>query len=89
MAISVYGDKIECLQKCPKKNPNVRTILGLLRQNASSRNPVAPSNFQKLHASLSHVKGIYHFAGIPQALENLENHKISSMRGKIMELEKN
>ena len=30
---SVYGGKNECLKKCPKKFPNVRTIMGLLGQN--------------------------------------------------------
>ena len=72
MAISVYGDKIEWLKKCPKNSKIVRTILGLRRQNASSRNTVAPSNFQKLHASLSHVNGIS-FCRVPTSSEKSQN----------------
>ena len=47
MAISVYGGKNKCLKKCPKKIPNVRTILGLFGQNVQSKFQSSwnPANF--------------------------------------------
>ena len=47
----------------------------------------ASSSFRSL-SSLSPNKSVSHIAGFPRALENLENHKKSSMHGKIMEFEK-